>query len=192
MTNTLNNSNLFKVNKKITSLEEDNNIKNDNDININELDNNYTLWYHNPNDTNWNTDSYHQIITISTIPEFWILNTFINKDMIINGMFFLMRDDIIPIWENNENKNGGYISWKISNDKAYDTWIDLCGHILTNEFNINQFINGISISPKKYFNIIKIWTNSPINVSDIKMPENFILKNEKPIFKLHNKNLEKK
>tara|TARA_B100000575_G_scaffold1286_1_gene968 strand:- start:5730 stop:6302 length:573 start_codon:yes stop_codon:yes gene_type:complete len=190
MTNTLNNSNLFKVNKKITSLEEDNNIKNENDTY--ELDNNYTLWYHNPNDTNWNTDSYHQIITISTIPEFWILNTFINKDMIINGMFFLMRDDIIPIWENNENKNGGYISWKISNDKAYDTWIDLCGHILTNEFNINQFINGISISPKKYFNIIKIWTNSPINVSDIKMPENFILKNEKPIFKLHNKNLEKK
>ena len=32
-------------------------------MNIHELKNEYTLWYHNPNDTNWSQDSYHQILT---------------------------------------------------------------------------------------------------------------------------------
>lgn len=98
----------------------------------NNLNNNFTLWYHNPNNSNWTEDSYHQILSFNNLEEFWVLDNLINKNLIENGMFFVMKEDIVPIWENDKNKEGGYISWKISRENTYDSWIDIIGHILIN------------------------------------------------------------
>ena len=47
--------------------------------NCHKLLNKYTLWFHNPNDTNWQIDSYHKIITFTTIEEFWTITNYLKS-----------------------------------------------------------------------------------------------------------------
>lgn len=160
-------------------------------MNIHELKNEYTLWYHNPNDTNWSQDSYHQILTFTNLQEFWILDYYIGQQMIEDGMFFVMKGEVLPIWETNDNKDGGYISWKVDKKNSYTYWIETIGHMVTNSFELNESINGISISPKKNFNIIKLWFKEPIDLDSYKLPDEFKLNKFDNIFKLHQVYLEK-
>ncbi len=160
-------------------------------MNIHELKNEYTLWYHNQNDTNWSQDSYHQILTFTNLQEFWILDYYIGQQMIEDGMFFVMKGDVLPIWETNDNKDGGYISWKVDKKNSYTYWIETIGHMVTNSFELNESINGISISPKKNFNIIKLWFKTPIDLDKYKLPDEFKLNKFDNIFKLHQVYLEK-
>ena len=72
--------------------------------------------------------------------------------MLNSGMFFIMKEGIYPLWEDNQNINGGCWSYKIIKKDAYKAWVQLAvsliGESLSTETN---FINGISISPKKGF-----------------------------------------
>ena len=186
----INNNN---VNDKIKNKEINNNSKNTENTENIIFDKNYSLWYHNPNDTNWTEDSYHQMITFNTSNEFWILNHLINNFMIENGMFFIMKENVIPIWENDDNINGGYLSWKIEKSKVHNNWLDLIGHLLLDNIldGDNTIINGCSISPKKNFNILKIWTNCHINTDTIKLNNTLKLSKYNFAFKLHKINIEK-
>ena len=71
-----------------------------------------------------------------------------------------MRNNIKPMWEALENKEGGAFSYKVSNKNIGNVWKNLLcmltGNSLTNE-TIEPIVNGITISPKKNFCIIKIW-----------------------------------
>tara|TARA_B110000211_G_C14093141_1_gene560676 strand:+ start:14368 stop:14775 length:408 start_codon:yes stop_codon:yes gene_type:complete len=67
---------------------------------------------------------------------------------------------IEPRWEDVHNKRGGYWSFKIENNVAVKSW-DVLSKFLIGETlcDNHSIINGISISPKKQFCIIKIWNN---------------------------------
>lgn len=160
-------------------------------MNTQDLNNEYTLWYHNPNDTNWTQDSYHQILSFTNLQEFWTLDYFITQEMIEEGMFFIMREEVLPIWEEDSNKDGGYISWKIEKKKAYNLWIDIAGYLITNNLMNDELINGISISPKKNFNIIKLWFKEPIELQNYTLPEKFKMIELEKVFKLHQTYLQK-
>ena len=129
------------------------------------LNNKWCLWFHDPLDNNWKIESYKGIHTIDTIESYWNLYSFLNNKIIENSMLFLMRENIDPLWEHKENINGGCWSLKIPKGNMFDIWnnisIALLCESISNEDTIN--INGISISPKKNFCIIKIWTNKNIN-----------------------------
>lgn len=164
------------------------------------LNQNYTLWYHNPNNPVWTEDSYHQILSFDTTDEFWILDDLF-KNLIESGMFFIMKEDIVPIWEDDKNIKGGYISWRINKSEVRTNWIDIMGHIATGklfhsddengEKDLNKLINGCSISPKKNFNILKVWVSDLIDEDDIKFVDTFKLRNATYAFKLHQANIEK-
>jgi hypothetical protein len=76
---------------------------------------------------------------------------------------FMMKNGCQPEWETVENRNGGDFSFKIPNKYVYSIWrhvsYSLCGETLTVDKNHMEFVNGISISPKKSFCILKIWMN---------------------------------
>lgn len=168
------------------------------------LNTEYALWYHNPNDTNWTESSYHQILSFNTTDEFWVLDKLFNNDFIENGMFFVMKENIVPIWENDKNIKGGYISWKIDKKNVYSYWIDLIGHMITdnifqndndndneNNKNLSSIINGCSISPKKNFNILKIWTSNSVEIDKLQFKDTLKLKEFTAAFKSHQQNIEK-
>jgi len=150
----------------------------------------YNFYYHAPENKDYTLESYIDILSFNTLEEFWVLDKFIKRDMIENGMFFVMLENIKPIWEDEKNMNGGCISWKVDRKNSYKFWIDTVGHFITQ--NMGKFtnkINGISISPKKNSNIIKIWLTEEIEISNL--PETFMLANDKTIYKSHIQNIDK-
>ena len=129
--------------------------------NIHPLNTSWILWYHQPDDMNWDTNSYKEVCKISSIEDFWLIYNNIKSSQIENGMFFLMRENVFPRWEDSKNKNGGCWSFKVEKKKVYSIWLDLCicitGEKIMSNIDDTTYINGVSISPKKGFSIIKIW-----------------------------------
>jgi len=129
---------------------------------MNPLNDEWILWFHNPKDENWDLESYKKVVTMKTIEDFWKVHRLLDNKKIQEGMFFLMKNDIEPIWENEKNINGGCWSFKINKKNVYSYWVDICRFILSQNITkdrSNDMINGISVSPKKSFCIVKIWNS---------------------------------
>lgn len=125
----------------------------------------WTLYYHDIFDKNWTISSYSPImLDISAVHQLIAINETIPENIVKNGMLFLFRQGINPFWEDPQNKNGGYLSFKADNTVVHNIWKSfvyaLCGETLFKEEEMNNAVNGISISPKKSFCIIKIWFSS--------------------------------
>ena len=152
------------------------------------LKNKWVLWFHSLKNPNWDNKSYIKVIEIKTLLDFKLLNDVLRINHLQNGMFFLMKNDIFPTWEDPKNRLGGCISFKYDNNilKEWLKILLLCiTDNLSNKRNIND-INGLSISPKKEFNIIKVWIkdDSKDHKKIIKSYEPFITL-DKSIYKKH-------
>ena len=137
---------------------------------MHDLDNNYTLWMHMLYDNDWSINSYKKIYTFNTIEKAACLIENLNSEIIEKTMIFLMKNDIKPIWEVEENKRGGCFSYKITTCYIYELWKKmsymLIGNSLIDDDIIVKNINGISISPKKNYCIFKIWINDVANFKE--------------------------
>jgi hypothetical protein len=137
-----------------------NNTSND-EIDNFDLRTKWVLWFHKVNDNNWSLESYQKVLEIKTYYD--ILFIIRELDNITAGMFFLMKDGIIPVFEDENNVNGGYWSLRITKKDAYEYWKKiiyyLCIDMLTIIPEHEEKINGISISPKINNCIFKIWTS---------------------------------
>ena len=126
---------------------------------IHYLNNNWTLWFHNPETDEWSEDSYIKIYSFNTIEQFWGLFNKIPSLHLSTGMYFLMKENILPLWEDKSNINGGCWSYKVPKKEASQGYLDLL--VATISENIcpdkPEIITGASISPKKGFCIIKVW-----------------------------------
>ena len=129
----------------------------------------WVLWYHDPDNRDYSLTSYIIIADITTTEQFWSIVDNIPKEAWECGMFFFMKKGFPPLWECEENKNGGAWSKKIDAVQAHTSFVDLMVHCITNELLIDrkETLAGISISPKGQFHIIKLW-NTTTTVSDKK------------------------
>ena len=129
-----------------------------------ELSGKWTLWAHLPHDTDWSLKSYKKIMTVANYEEISTLYKKIPEKMEQNCMLFLMRDTIKPIWEDKKNRDGGCFSYKVNNQNVFAVWkylgFLLAGDCISRDKNVLKEINGITISPKKSFCIIKIWLSN--------------------------------
>lgn len=153
------------------------------------LDSKWTVWYHLPNDTDWTLNSYTKLFDYNSVEKCVALNSIINEKLLLECMFFIMKDSIMPVWESPENINGGCFSFKIQNKLVPSIWKTLvystAGNTLFKDENVMSTVNGITISPKKFFCIIKIWMKNCKYV-DIKLFDNNIIRfTESCIFKKH-------
>jgi hypothetical protein len=125
------------------------------------LNNNWTCWIHYQNDNIWTLDRYQNITTLVTLKDAVLFIENLDEDIIKKSMLFFMKDSILPLWESEDNINGGCFSYKISNTNIVNIFkillYKIIGNTLINDENTLNNINGISISPKKNFCIIKIW-----------------------------------
>ena len=125
------------------------------------LNNNWTCWIHYQNDNIWTLDRYQSITTLSNLKDAVLFIENLDENIIKKSMLFFMKDSILPLWESEDNINGGCFSYKINNINIVNIFkillYKILGNTLTSDENILNNINGISISPKKNFCIIKIW-----------------------------------
>jgi translation initiation factor 4E len=117
----------------------------------------FTLYAHLPHDTDWSINSYKKIYTMNTLDELINIYNYISDDIIKNCMLFIMKNNIKPMWEDNNNKHGGSFSYRVDNNIIVDKWKLISYLFFTNNLISNTIINGITISPKKNFNVLKIW-----------------------------------
>lgn len=136
---------------------------------LNNSENNWQVYIHYPNDINWNLDSYKFISNINNIETAIKLFNLISDELYTKCMFFLMRNNITPTWEDINNINGGAFSYKINNSHTKQIWKKICyqtiGETLLKDITNSTNINGITLSPKKNFSILKIWTKN-CNITD--------------------------
>jgi|TARA_X000000950_G_scaffold211895_1_gene254926 hypothetical protein len=126
------------------------------------LNGKWDLYYHLPTDNNWTLSSYKTLMKdIDSVEKVIRLNEAIPDNSIKNSMLFLMRSQVTPLWEDPKNRGGGCFSFKVLNKQVYEIWkalfYALCGETLCSNHSHFELINGITISPKKHFCIIKIW-----------------------------------
>jgi translation initiation factor 4E len=127
------------------------------------LSDTWTLWAHLPHDTDWSIKSYKRLLTFNTVEEAIAITKTVPEILTTNCMLFLMKDGIAPMWEDPKNKKGGCFSYKIPNKNVYPIWKELSyalvGNTISSQIPFLATVNGITISPKKHFCIIKIWTS---------------------------------
>lgn len=124
------------------------------------LNSSWTVWIHKanvgPETEYWTEDTYTSIYVINSIGSFW--RFFTNFQMLdkINYQYFIMRNKIKPIWEDNDNRNGSICSFRVEYGPSAMTCMSL---LIMNEtfMNKNDDINGISYSIKNKSVLIKVW-----------------------------------
>jgi hypothetical protein len=149
----------------------------------------WTLWAHLPHDTNWTFESYIRILTFDTAEAIIMLLETIPEEMTSNCMLFIMREGIKPMWEDPKNKKGGCFSYKINNKNVSSVWknlsYSLVGESLTEDVNVRPCINGITISPKKNFCIVKIWLANCAYQNPAVIADNLGISSMGCLFKTH-------
>ena len=142
---------------------------------IHKLNDKWSVWIHMNNDKNWAINSYKKIYCFDTLENSIKLIENLKNEILQKTMIFFMKNDINPIWEDPNNREGGCFCYKIDSNDVLNILKTLCysviGNSLTLDSEILSCINGISISSKKNFYIIKIWINSTniknlINISN--------------------------
>jgi hypothetical protein len=123
----------------------------------------WVVWAHLPHDTDWSMNSYISIMTVTYVEEMIALMHTLPDSLLSTCMFFCMKEHVKPVWEDPANKQGGCFSYKITQSIA-DCWrnvaYSMVGKTLSKEKGFQDSINGISISPKKNFCILKVWMSS--------------------------------
>ena len=157
------------------------------------LKNRWSVWFHQLNDLDYNSIStldekdwkykgYKEIYRFETLEDFWYFYN--NHPTLGMGIYFLMKDGILPKWDAKENSKGGTWSLKILPNEnkdiklekiVYNVWekasIQLINNLLIDN---NERVNGISIQLKSRSNcgIIQIWCKDTA-----KKLENFSIEN---------------
>ena len=128
------------------------------------LHRNWSFWFHKIDNITWEMDSYRLVYSFNNILDFWKLYN--NNNSFNLGMSFLMKKDVLPIYEDPENINGGVWSFRILRKDIAQVWLDLnlglIGETLSDDMDD---INGISINPKNC--VIKIWMKKCINDDEL-------------------------
>jgi hypothetical protein len=154
-----NNTNIFKKGSHPDSNSDVQDVSTDSILH--ELSDSWILWAHLPHDTDWSLKSYMKIYEFNTVEQAITITETLPPVLVTNCMLFLMRKGINPIWEDERNRNGGCFSYKIPNKDVPDAWkqlsYSLVGETMSDNNKLLPHINGITISPKKNFCIIKVW-----------------------------------
>lgn len=127
----------------------------------------WTLYFHDPENTDWTLGSYLRVCDISTIEDYWVMAASIAA-FLSRGMFFVMREHVFPCWDDKSNITGGCLSLKVPKQDLPRCWEHIMKHVLgesllarpsegSDEEEMWSVVNGVSVSPKRYFCIIKLW-----------------------------------
>lgn len=153
-----------------------------------EFKNKWNVWYHHIKD-NWKISGYRKIYNITNIQNFWELYNNWNKlGGILSKQFFIMKNNITPLWEDKMNINGGCWSLKININLAEKLWEYLSILLVSENIYDNDNINGLSICVKKNnICVIKIWVKD--NNNNIKLLNKDIFEKYQPeiLFIINNK-----
>jgi Eukaryotic initiation factor 4E len=139
--------------------------------------NTWKLTYHACDNKKWRLEDYIEKCKITSMKQFWQVHNNLDKiGNLIDHDYFLMKNDINPIWEDKMNRNGIVISIRVPGKIVNEAWTLLLAMIIGETFSVDNYvINGVSIKYVRATNtressrlkdktpitkcaLIKIWT----------------------------------
>jgi hypothetical protein len=120
------------------------------------LDDVWVLYYHSAVDRDWTMTSYRKLAAVSSAEEYWGASELL-APALPYGMFFLMREHVFPCWDDPQNIRGGCLTLKVPCQDVAAVWDRLCTHALCEHLTGMGPVNGVSVSPKGPFCILKLW-----------------------------------
>lgn len=138
------------------------------------LDEVWTLYFHDPCDPAWTIPSYVRLTDVASADDYAAAHSAV-RGKLAHGMFFLMREHIFPCWDDKFNIDGGCVSIKIPKTSAVveGFWDALCRRALSETLERGPvvdgggdrpaLVNGLSISPKAFHSIVKIWVSREVH-----------------------------
>lgn len=136
------------------------------------LNDTWSLFFHDPNDVSWAHDSYTRIADVGTVEEFWKIFDHIAPHA-HEGIWFCFREHVFPCWDDPGNIKGGCLSIKVAKADTEKVLQEICVRMLGESLLVPEFadkchmVNGVSVSPKRSFCIVKIWLGSA-DIGDIR------------------------
>lgn len=152
----------------------------------NSLQADWKVWVHMPNERNWYIESYKSVSRLSTVEQVIEFCSLISDSTLNKCMVFVMREQILPMWEDKNNIDGGAYSFKIPHKSVPDAFRGLLYKVVggTITQDVNK-VHGISVSPKKQFSIVKVWVGKGGESAKIECSDDFMMKGSKGIYKKH-------
>lgn len=133
------------------------------------LSNTWTLYEHPPGTRSWSLDSYRVIGTFKTIEEIAsvIKTIVIDKDLVSGAYLCIMKNDIPPVYESPQNKEGGAFTIRIPTENAHRVWSTFVSYAVCDELlhDENDKVAGLIISPKRGNIVLQVWTTMKIDPS---------------------------
>ena len=130
------------------------------------LANKFVFWYH-INEISADQEYESQIKKLAefeTLEDFWAIFQYLKKpdDCKQAIEFQLFKSPIKPMWEDENNKDGGRIALKLRKEYSNLVWEELVFAFIGGYFakEIKDEINGLVINCKKDFNTLQIWIKS--------------------------------
>lgn len=136
------------------------------------LNRRWILWYDSPSNhkscATINMKNMIKVYTISSIQTFWRVynNIFTVKNLYLHGKYMLSdsNNDI----ESFDSSNFIKTSIPINNEENInDTWTNLILDIIGESFPYSDDIHGISITKKRFYYELNIWSSRLIDVNYI-------------------------
>ena len=120
----------------------------------------WTFYFHDPEDASWNLDSYRRLGDVASVEDFWDVHGALAQHA-RTGMLFVMREHVFPCWDDVHNIDGGCISIKVPTENVVASWEELLKRAVGETSMVApgdwRSLNGVSVSPKRGFCIIKLW-----------------------------------
>ncbi len=129
----------------------------------------WTLYFHSPEESKWTLTTFINLGSMTTWQDFWSVMNKLKVSTLADGMFFLMRDPVPPLWENFQNIRGGSYSFRLDKRDAGEGFISYAIALMTNKLATDSanIMNGMSITPKKNFNILKVWNTDAVKYNKV-------------------------
>jgi hypothetical protein len=143
------------------------------------LNDTWTLYFHDPWSSDWTMSSYSRLGDVSSIEDIAGILPVVSPHL-HQGIWFVFRESIFPCWDDPANIEGGCLSIKVLKTEAPEYFKTLLLRLLGEDILVDKKsmdvmkVNGISVSPKKNFCILKLWLGSP----DLNKREQFELGNQ--------------
>lgn len=125
----------------------------------------WSLWYYEKeNGKSWD-ECFHEVAVCKSIEEFWILFNSIKlpTDIQDGCNYALFRSAVRPMWEDEQNRNGGRwiitLDKRVDNDEVNRLWLDTLVLILEDQLTEPSSICGVIFQNRWKYSKIAIWVS---------------------------------
>jgi translation initiation factor 4E len=137
------------------------------------LERSFTIWYSSKEGAGGlrNYESYENTIkkvaTFSTVEEFWVAYSHVMRpNKLSHGCdYHVFRTGIRPLWEDEQNRQGGKWVIRVKKNATCKLWEDLLLAVIGQVFCLPDEINGCVLSVRSHEDVISLWnSHSEVNI----------------------------